>query len=80
MAAYNAGDFRVKEWLTKYTFPDSTVFMESIPIAATRVYVEQVLRDAEIYRQLSSGAPHFAKCSEAKISTVPRTKAVDRRE
>jgi soluble lytic murein transglycosylase len=80
MAAYNAGDFRVKDWLAKYTFPDSGAFMESIPIPATRVYVEQVLRDAEIYRQLSSGTPHFAKCSEAKISTLPRTKAVDHRE
>ncbi|HXW15387.1 MAG TPA: transglycosylase SLT domain-containing protein [Terriglobia bacterium] len=68
MAAYNAGDFRVSDWVTKYTFRDPTVFMESIPIPATRVYVEQVLRDAEVYRQLLSGSPHFAKCSESKFS------------
>ncbi len=80
MAAYNAGDFRVKDWLTKYTFPDSGAFMESIPIPATRVYVEQVLRDAEIYRQLLNGSPHFAKCSEAQLSAAPRTKGGDHRE
>ena len=61
MAAYNAGDFRVKDWMKKYTFRDSGMFLESIPIPATRTYVELVLRDAEIYRQLLSGSPHFAQ-------------------
>ena len=62
MAAYHAGDFRVKDWVTKYTFRDPGMFLESIPIPATRTYVELVLRDAEIYRQLLSGSPHFAVC------------------
>ena len=63
LAAYNAGDFRVKDWVRKYSFRDSGMFLESIPIPATRTYVELVLRDAEIYRQLLSGSPHFAECS-----------------
>jgi soluble lytic murein transglycosylase len=65
MAAYNAGDFRVKDWAKKYTFRDQEVFLECIPISATRVYVEQVLRDAEIYRQLLTSSPHFAQCAQA---------------
>jgi len=36
--------------------------MESIPIPATRNYVELVLRDAEIYRQLMTDSPRFAEC------------------
>ena len=66
VAAYNAGDSRVKEWMKKYTFRDRAVFLESIPIPATRNYVELVLRDAEVYRQLLSGRPHFAQCSQGQ--------------
>ena len=72
MAAYNAGDSRVKEWTKKYTFRDRTVFLESIPIPATRTYVEQVLRDAEVYRQLLSGAPRFAQCAQRQASPPVR--------
>ena len=67
MAAYHAGDFRVNDWVKKYSFPDSATFLESIPIPATRIYVEQVLRDAEIYRQLLTGSPHFAKCAQGNL-------------
>jgi soluble lytic murein transglycosylase len=70
VAAYNAGDFRVNDWEKKYSFRDSEMFLESIPIPATRTYVELVLRDAEIYRQLLTRSPHFAKCSPT-LPTVP---------
>jgi soluble lytic murein transglycosylase len=69
LAAYHAGDFRVKNWVSKATFPDSVTFLESIPIPTTRAYVEMVLRDAGTYRQLSAGSPHFAVCAESKAST-----------
>jgi soluble lytic murein transglycosylase len=65
VAAYNAGDFRVKQWMKQYTFRDQAVFLESIPIPATRNYVELVLRDAEVYRKLTSSAPQFAQCPPA---------------
>jgi len=64
LAAYNAGDFRVRDWLKSNSFRDSSEFLEAIPIRATRVYVESVLRDAAIYRQLLTGAAKFAKCSK----------------
>ena len=66
MAAYNAGDFRVRDWLSKATFPEPVMFVESIPIPATRAYVELVLRDREVYRQLLTGSPQFAECDHAK--------------
>jgi soluble lytic murein transglycosylase len=71
MAAYHAGDSRVKDWAREYSFCDAMMFMESIPIPATRTYVELVLRDAEIYRQLLTGSPHFATCPQAPHSAPP---------
>jgi soluble lytic murein transglycosylase len=64
LAAYNAGDFRVREWLKGSPFRDSSEFLEAIPIHATRVYVEAVLRDAAVYRQLLTGTARFASCSK----------------
>jgi soluble lytic murein transglycosylase len=72
LAAYHAGDFRVKDWLGKTSFPDPVMFLESIPIQATRSYVELVLRDAETYRQLLTGSPRFAVCAASKASAPPR--------
>lgn len=62
LAAYHAGDFRVKDWLGKYSFREPAEFMETIPIPVTRAYVEAVLRDAAIYRQLIGGSAKFADC------------------
>jgi soluble lytic murein transglycosylase len=64
LAAYNAGDFRVRDWMKSDSFRDSSEFLEAIPIHATRAYVEAVLRDAAIYRQLLTGAAKFAICSK----------------
>jgi soluble lytic murein transglycosylase len=79
LAAYHAGDFRVKDWLGKTSFQDSVTFLESIPIQATRSYVELVLRDAEIYRQLLTGSPRFAVCPGSKASTPPKAAGGARR-
>jgi len=73
LAAYNAGENRVKDWDKKYTFRDAGTFMESIPIPATRTYVELVLRDAEIYRRLMSGSWRFATCPAVKSIESPST-------
>ncbi len=62
LAAYHAGEGRVKQWRSHYNFQEPAEFLETIPIPSTRVYVEAVLRDAGIYRQLLSGSAGFAKC------------------
>ncbi len=63
LAAYNASDYRVRDWTKGNAFRDSSEFLEAIPIRATRVYVEAVLRDAAIYRQLLTGTAKFAMCA-----------------
>ncbi len=62
LAAYHAGDERVNAWLAAHSFQEPAEFLESIPIPATRIYVERVLRDAEIYRRIMTGAAAFKEC------------------
>jgi soluble lytic murein transglycosylase len=56
LAAYNAGDDRVEEWLGQGKYRDAQEFVESIPFTETREYVQAILRNASVYRQLY-GAP-----------------------
>jgi soluble lytic murein transglycosylase len=62
LAAYNAGPDRVKQWLSGHSLPEAAVFVESIPFPETRTYVETILRDQVIYRQLMAGKPKFKPC------------------
>jgi soluble lytic murein transglycosylase len=57
LAAYNAGPGRVKQWLTWSQFKEPAEFVESIPFTETREYVQAVLRNADMYRELYSGKP-----------------------
>jgi soluble lytic murein transglycosylase len=52
LASYNAGKSRVTGWLASATYRDPAEFVESIPFSETRVYVQSVLRNAEVYRRL----------------------------
>jgi soluble lytic murein transglycosylase len=56
LAAYNAGSDRVMEWLGQGKYRDAPEFVESIPFTETREYVQAILRNASVYRQLY-GAP-----------------------
>jgi len=56
LAAYNAGQDRVEEWLGQGQYRDPQEFVESIPFTETREYVQAILRNASVYRQLY-GAP-----------------------
>jgi len=56
LAAYNAGSDRVEEWLGQGTYRDPQEFVESIPFTETREYVQAILRNASVYRQVY-GAP-----------------------
>jgi soluble lytic murein transglycosylase len=55
LAAYNAGPGRVHEWLMWSNYREPAEFVESIPFSETREYVQAVLRNADIYRELYSG-------------------------
>ena len=56
LAAYNAGSDRVGDWLGQGHYRDPQEFVESIPFTETREYVQAILRNANVYRQLY-GAP-----------------------
>ena len=57
LASYNAGNARVKDWVVWNTYREPAEFVESIPFTETREYVEAVLRNAAVYRQLYGSRP-----------------------
>ena len=52
LAAYNAGSDRVQDWLGQGKYRDPQEFVESIPFTETREYVQNIMRNASVYRQL----------------------------
>jgi soluble lytic murein transglycosylase len=52
LAAYNAGDGRVRRWVRRAGTNDPEIFVERIPFPETRDYVRIVMRNAEMYRSL----------------------------
>ncbi len=62
VAAYNAGPSRVNAWLPKFGDPrdgatDPIDWIESLPFAETRNYVQRVLEGACVYRHVLQRAP-----------------------
>jgi soluble lytic murein transglycosylase len=55
LAAYNAGDAPVRQWMESGTYKDVPEYVESIPYTETREYVQAILRNREIYRALYAG-------------------------
>ncbi len=52
LAAYNAGDVPVRQWMASGDYKDIAEFVESIPYTETREYVQAILRNREMYRAL----------------------------
>ena len=52
LAAYNAGSDRVQDWQGYGKYRDVPEFVESIPFTETREYVQAIMRNANLYRQL----------------------------
>jgi soluble lytic murein transglycosylase len=52
LAAYNAGDTPIRQWLASNDYKDVPEFVESIPYTETREYVQAILRNREMYRSL----------------------------
>ena len=60
IASYNAGPGRVAEWLVQNRDPrrqnvDTIDWIESIPFSETRNYVQRVIENVQVYRQLLGG-------------------------
>lgn len=60
-AAYNAGDDRVTDWQSIGNYHGIDEFVESIPFTETREYVQAILRNEEIYRDLDKAASQTAQ-------------------
>lgn len=54
LAAYNAGERRVRRWWRKW--PDARLFAESVPISETYTYIRRVVFLSEAYRQIHADA------------------------
>ncbi len=54
LAAYNAGDSRVEDWQAAGPYTGIDEFIESIPFTQTRDYVQAILRNIEIYREIDA--------------------------
>lgn len=57
LAAYNAGKTRADRWLARGPYREPSEFVESIPWAQPRDYVQAVMRNADVYRRLYANAP-----------------------
>jgi len=55
-AAYNAGDYRVTAWRADGAYHGMDEFVESIPFTQTREYVQAILRNEAMYRELNTAA------------------------
>ncbi len=53
-AAYNAGDDRVLDWESIGSYHGMEEFVESIPFTETRDYVQGIVRNQMIYRELAT--------------------------
>ena len=50
LAAYNAGDSPVHQWMALNNYKDLPEWVESIPYTETRDYVQAIVRNRELYR------------------------------
>ena len=78
LAAYNAGPNRVREWLRTYGDPrsdrvDPVDWIELVPFAETRNYIQRVLESAAVYRHRLKGATD----SDDTRAAIRRTAAID---
>ena len=77
-AAYNAGDDRVVDWRSGAPFHGIDEFVESIPFTETREYVQGIVRNEMIYRDLAAHhAPSKAPSAATKASTADAAKGME---
>jgi soluble lytic murein transglycosylase len=76
-AAYNAGDSRVTDWQSIGKYHGMDEFVESIPFTETREYVQAIVRNESIYRELNAAREQSAKTPPAQqASAMPQQKTI----
>ncbi len=75
-AAYNAGESRVDDWKAAGDYTGIDEWVESIPFTETRDYVQAILRNEQIYREIDQAAKTGSVASEASLTGEnPRTES-----
>jgi soluble lytic murein transglycosylase len=69
-ASYNAGESRVDDWKANNDYTGIDEWVESIPFTQTRDYVQALIRNEEIYRELDKTAKTRALI-DATTHTTP---------
>lgn len=59
IAAYNAGERKVEEWIERLGEVEDDIFIEFIPYTETRNYVKRVMRSYYVYKMLLSAPSEF---------------------
>ncbi len=74
-AGYNAGRGRVQQWIRQYGDPrdprvDAVDWVERIPFAETRNYVQRAMENLQVYRvRLDAGTPAVSELAPARAVT-----------
>lgn len=73
-AGYNAGPSRAKRWMAPEPM-ESAIYIESIPFAETRSYVQKVMANSQIYapRLLSENKNVKIQTLKARLGIIPGT-------
>jgi soluble lytic murein transglycosylase len=75
LAAYNAGEDHVVQWTTGQNYLETAEFVESIPFTETREYVQIVIRNSDVYRQVYGPSPSGDR-HETRVSKKVSVKTV----
>jgi soluble lytic murein transglycosylase len=73
-AGYNAGRGRVRQWVKQYGDPrdpnvDAIDWVERIPLAETRNYVQRVMENLQVYRvRFDPGIPLMSKLDQQSVA------------
>jgi soluble lytic murein transglycosylase len=79
LAGYNAGPSRVPVWHGWADFREPSEFVETVPFAQTRDYIQIILRNAELYRWIYQNEPAPAEEPEpAPASAAPAVKSTSK--
>lgn len=77
LAAYNAGPSRAVDWVTWGDYREPAEFVETVPFTETREYIQAVVRNAALYRQIyQDGFPAETKVAEAASKKPAATASV----
>ena len=83
VASYNAGTTRVREWIEQFGDPrdadvDVIDWIERVPLAETRNYIQRVLENLHIYRQrLQSTTSGWSEAADRRAPQPAASRAPD---